>query len=110
MSDPTCPIALERGALAWRMAAPEGAAPVEWRIWDGLTDYETAVAAMEARADAIAAHVLGRLTEEPRVAGRFPNDALVPKTAGMPLDDGLATKAAFRGRPPDAIRVNRAEA
>ena len=55
MSDPTCPIALERGALAWRMAAPEGAAPVEWRSWDGLTDYETAVAAMEARADAIAA-------------------------------------------------------
>ncbi|MDP2356684.1 MAG: lipoyl(octanoyl) transferase LipB [Beijerinckiaceae bacterium] len=38
------------------MAAPEGAAPVEWRIWDGLTDYDVAVAAMETRVDAIAAN------------------------------------------------------
>ena len=53
--DPACPIAPERGALAWRMAAPEGAPPVEWRIWEGLTDYDAAVAAMEARADAICA-------------------------------------------------------
>jgi lipoyl(octanoyl) transferase len=55
VSEPACPIAPERGALAWRMAAPEGAAPVEWRIWEGLTDYDAAVAAMEARVDAIAA-------------------------------------------------------
>jgi len=37
------------------MAAPENAPPVEWRVWEGLTEYEAAVAAMEARADAIAA-------------------------------------------------------
>ena len=60
MEDAACPIdphhgAPERGALAWRMGAPEGAPAVEWRIWDGLTDYQTAVATMEARADAIAA-------------------------------------------------------
>jgi lipoyl(octanoyl) transferase len=54
LSDSACPIASDRGSLAWRMAAPEDAAPVEWRIWDGLTPYDTAVAAMEARADAIA--------------------------------------------------------
>lgn len=56
MPDPACLITPERGALAWRMAAPEGAAPVEWRIWDGLTDYDVAVAAMETRVDAIAAN------------------------------------------------------
>ena len=31
----------------------DGSPPVEWRISDGLTDYETAVAEMEARAGAI---------------------------------------------------------
>lgn len=55
MSESACPVAPERGTLAWRMAAPENAPPVEWRVWEGLTDYETALAAMEARADAIAA-------------------------------------------------------
>ncbi len=55
LSQAPCPIVPERGALAWRMLAPDDAPPVEWRIWDGLTGYETAVAAMEARADAIAA-------------------------------------------------------
>lgn len=54
MSQSACPIAPERGALAWRMAAADGSPPVEWRIWEGLTDYDSAVAAMEARADAIA--------------------------------------------------------
>jgi lipoyl(octanoyl) transferase len=37
------------------MAAEPGAPPVEWRIAEGLTPYEDAVAFMEARADAIAA-------------------------------------------------------
>ena len=37
------------------MAAPENAPPVEWRVWEGLTEYEAAIAAMEARAEAIAA-------------------------------------------------------
>ena len=37
------------------MAAPENAPPVEWRVWEGLTEYEAAVAAMEARVEAIAA-------------------------------------------------------
>ena len=35
--------------------------PVEWRIGDGLTDYREAVAAMEARASAIAAGAAGEL-------------------------------------------------
>ena len=35
--------------------ASAGSLPVEWRVSDGLTDYADAVAAMEARAEAIAA-------------------------------------------------------
>src|SRR4051812_20012429 len=44
-----------RGDIARIMAAPQGAPPVEWRIAEGLTPYEDAVAFMEARAEAIAA-------------------------------------------------------
>ena len=33
----------------------EGLAPVEWRVSDGLTPYETALAVMEERVAAIAA-------------------------------------------------------
>jgi lipoyl(octanoyl) transferase len=43
-----------RDELAIGLAAPPGAAPVEWRVSDGLTPYEEAVAFMEARAAAIA--------------------------------------------------------
>jgi lipoyl(octanoyl) transferase len=46
--------AADRGALARLMAPRPGAQPVEWRVWEGLTPYPEAVAAMEARADAIA--------------------------------------------------------
>jgi lipoyl(octanoyl) transferase len=39
------------------MRAAEGAPPVEWRVSEGLVPYETALAEMEARAEAIAAGV-----------------------------------------------------
>lgn len=44
-----------RGAVAAAnlFFAADGSPPVEWRIADGLTDYDTAVAEMEARAAAI---------------------------------------------------------
>ena len=47
MTDPSNPPAFSFRALP-------GSPPVEWRISDGLTDYDVAVAEMEARASAIA--------------------------------------------------------
>jgi len=44
-----------RSELAGGLDPSPGTAPVEWRRADGLVPYETAVAAMEARATAIAA-------------------------------------------------------
>jgi lipoyl(octanoyl) transferase len=44
-----------RDELAIGLPAPPGSAPVEWRIGEGLARYQHAVAAMEARAAAIAA-------------------------------------------------------
>ncbi len=49
-----------RDELATALPAPPGSAPVEWRVSDGLTPYDEAVAFMEARAAAIAA---GRASE-----------------------------------------------
>ena len=46
---------LERNALSTRFLASDGAPPVSWRVSEGLTDYEEAVAFMEARVNAIAA-------------------------------------------------------
>ncbi|WP_082542404.1 MULTISPECIES: lipoyl(octanoyl) transferase LipB [unclassified Mesorhizobium] len=43
----------ERSLIATSFLPSPGSAPVEWRIEPGLTDYEDAVAYMEARADAI---------------------------------------------------------
>jgi lipoyl(octanoyl) transferase len=43
-----------RDELLVGLPAPHGAVPVEWRINDGLTGYADAVAAMQARAEAIA--------------------------------------------------------
>jgi len=43
-----------RDGLAARLPAPDGAAPVDWLVSDALVDYPAAVAAMEARAAAIA--------------------------------------------------------
>lgn len=45
----------QRGALSGLMRAPTDAPLVAWSIRDGLTPYEEAVTAMEARAEAIAA-------------------------------------------------------
>jgi lipoyl(octanoyl) transferase len=45
----------ERGELASDFRAAPGSPPVEWRIGEGLTEYQAAVAEMEACADAIAA-------------------------------------------------------
>jgi lipoyl(octanoyl) transferase len=47
--------AQSRDDLAFDFSAAAGAPPVEWCIAEGLTEYEDAVTAMEARADAIAA-------------------------------------------------------
>jgi lipoyl(octanoyl) transferase len=44
-----------RGDITRAMSPAQGALPVDWRITDGFTPYEEAVAFMEARADAIAA-------------------------------------------------------
>jgi lipoyl(octanoyl) transferase len=43
-----------RDELLVGLPAPHGAVPIEWRINDGLTGYADAVAAMQARAEAIA--------------------------------------------------------
>ncbi|WP_020184620.1 lipoyl(octanoyl) transferase LipB [Methylopila sp. 73B] len=43
-----------RDGLAARLPAPDDAAPVDWLVSDALVDYPAAVAAMEARAAAIA--------------------------------------------------------
>ena len=43
-----------RANLTIGLVPPLGAAPVEWRVSDGLVDYESALAAMTARAEAIA--------------------------------------------------------
>ena len=46
---------LSRATLHMPMLPQQIAAPVEWQIFDGLTAYDTAVASMEQRVDAIAA-------------------------------------------------------
>ncbi len=43
-----------RDQLTFGLLPAAGAAPVEWRVSDGLVDYETALATMTARAEAIA--------------------------------------------------------
>ena len=50
-----------RDELEFGLAAPPGSTPVEWRMSDGLTSYEQAVALMEKRAAAIAAGQAGEL-------------------------------------------------
>lgn len=49
------PAPAQRGEIDHAMFAPADAPAVEWRIAEGLTPYEEAVAFMEARAEAIAA-------------------------------------------------------
>lgn len=51
----------ERPALKRPFLAVPGTPPVEWLIEPGFTDYERALAAMEARADAIRAGTAGEL-------------------------------------------------
>ena len=43
-----------RANLTVGLLPPPGAPPVEWRVSDGLVDYESALATMAARAQAIA--------------------------------------------------------
>jgi lipoyl(octanoyl) transferase len=55
-ADPiACPVAPLRGSLSHLMLPQPGSPPVEWIVSEGLTPYAEAVAAMEARVDAIAA-------------------------------------------------------
>jgi lipoyl(octanoyl) transferase len=59
---------LQRYSLAAPFLPHEGSAPVEWRVEPGLTDYDAALAAMEARAEAIRAGAAGEqvwLVEHP---------------------------------------------
>ena len=59
---------LERAELPTTFFADEDAPPVEWKISDGLTDYDVAVAFMEERVAKIAAgeaHELAWLVEHP---------------------------------------------
>ena len=69
-----------RGDITRAMSPAQGALPVDWRITDGFTPYEEAVAFMEARADAIAAGTapeLVWLVEHPPLytAGTSANDS-----------------------------------
>ena len=76
-----------RGDIRRAMAATQAAAPVEWRIAEGLTPYADAVAFMEARADAIAAGAaqeLVWLVEHPPLY-----------TAGTSADDADLVDARF---------------
>ncbi len=68
MARPAKPADRDAIAAANLFFPADGSPPVEWRISDGLTDYETAVAEMEARAAAIragAARELVWLVEHP---------------------------------------------
>jgi lipoyl(octanoyl) transferase len=69
------------------MAAAPGAPPVEWRIAEGFTPYEEAVAFMEARADAIAAG------EAPELVWLVEHPPLY--TAGTSAQDGDLIDARF---------------
>jgi lipoyl(octanoyl) transferase len=51
----SAPCPLPRDSIAASLAAAKGAPPVEWRVSEGLVDYEEAVAQMEARVAQIAA-------------------------------------------------------
>jgi lipoyl(octanoyl) transferase len=69
------------------MAPTPGAPPVEWRIAEGFTPYEEAVAFMEARADAIAAG------EAPELVWLVEHPPLY--TAGTSAQDGELVDARF---------------
>ena len=76
-----------RGDIRRAMAAAQGTPPVDWRIAEGFTPYEAAVAFMEARADAIAAGTapeLVWLVEHPPLY-----------TAGTSAQDGDLVNARF---------------
>jgi len=48
-------VSAPRAAPEMRLLPAPGSPPVEWLVSPGLTDYPTALAEMESRADAIAA-------------------------------------------------------
>ncbi|MEQ8400125.1 MAG: lipoyl(octanoyl) transferase LipB [Roseitalea porphyridii] len=61
MSDTLLTAPPDRNAIAGLFHAAPGSPPVEWRIADGLTDYEEALEAMQARAEAIRAGTANEL-------------------------------------------------
>ena len=78
---------LSRATLHMPMLPRQISAPVEWQIFDGLTAYDTSVALMEQRADAIAAGQAGEavfLVEHPSLY-----------TAGTSARDGDLIAARF---------------
>jgi lipoyl(octanoyl) transferase len=81
------PISPNRGDIQRAMAPTPGAPPVEWRIAEGFTPYEEAVAFMEARADAIAAG------EAPELVWLVEHPPLY--TAGTSAQDGDLVDARF---------------
>ena len=79
-----------RDALAETLLPAPGSPPVEWAIADGLVGYEEAVAAMEARAAAVAAGEAGErvwLLEHPPLytAGTSARDADLLSPARFPV-------------------------
>lgn len=87
MSNPSPDSPILRGTLPDHMRAGADSAPVDWVIADGLVGYEEAVAAMEARVEAIAAGTareLVWLVEHPALY-----------TAGTSAQDGDLVDARF---------------
>jgi lipoyl(octanoyl) transferase len=76
-----------RDALTFGLPAAAGSAPVEWHVSDGLVDYETALAAMTARAEAIARG------EAPELVWLLEHPALY--TAGTSAQPGELLDARF---------------
>ena len=76
-----------RAHLHLGLLQPPGAPPVEWRVSDGLVDYESALAAMTARAAAIAR------SEAPELVWLLEHPALY--TAGISAKPGELIEARF---------------
>jgi lipoyl(octanoyl) transferase len=94
--------AQRRDDLAFDFSAAGGAPPVEWRVARGLTEYEDAVAEMEALADAIAAGLARErvwLVEHPPLytsgTSRRAGDVIAPR---FPLHQtGRGGQATYHG-------------
>ena len=107
---------LERAELPTTFFADEDAPPVEWKISDGLTDYDVAVAFMEERVAKIAAgeaHELVWLVEHPPLLGaalriqghRHPKRSVGLQQAGPGAAEDLERGSSFGEVPVRACDV-----